>query len=46
MVPEAGMAKEGLRDAATDGGTELEGVGIADIVKACLVKTDMVVEFV
>ena len=41
MVPLAGTANDPRREGATEGGAELVGVGIADMVKACLVKTDM-----
>ena len=44
IVPEAGYVNEGLRETAAEGGTEFAGVGIADIVNACLVKTDMMGE--
>lgn len=42
MVPLAGRAKEPRREPASEGGAVDVGVGIADMVKACLVKTDMV----
>ena len=45
MAPDdSGYANEDRRDGAFDAGTELDGVGMADMVKACFVKTDMVVE--
>jgi hypothetical protein len=40
-VPEAGTAKDDRREMAAEGGSDGFGVGIADMVKACLVKTDM-----
>jgi hypothetical protein len=40
-VPEAGTAKDDRRETAAEGGADGFGVGIADMVKACLVKTDM-----
>lgn len=40
-VPEAGTAKDDRRETAAEAGADGFGVGIADMVKACLVKTDM-----
>lgn len=38
--------KDGRLELAIDGALEPAGVGMADMVKACLVKTDIVVGFV
>jgi hypothetical protein len=42
MVPDAGTANEPRREGFKEGGAVEVGVGMADMVNACLVNTDMV----
>lgn len=46
IAPEEWLTKEPLLELATEGGAVPAGVGMADMVKACFVKTDMLVEYV
>jgi len=46
MAPEEWLTKEPLLELATEGGAVPAGVGMADMVKACFVKTDILVGYV
>lgn len=42
MAPDWGYANDARREAATEGAAEPAGVGMADMVNACFVNTDIV----